>query len=461
MESLLFAVALTLMLVAGHGVFWLIASTQKKVSAPEWWGLAWLYGAAVVALASFVAGALVAGAALRLTLTAICLALGAAGTVRWRRHRTEIIWPRPRGVGDWLLVVVLLVQAGFVAWISLRTILYWDALFNWEMKARLAYFNGGVIPLSYLSGAWLNIGHPEYPLLLPLAESWFYGWIGAPHQGLIKLVSVPFYLAALSLLASGGARIAGRRWSGWLPPLLLFFVPFILFNPGSATSGFADFPLAAYYLGAALALAEYLETGSDGARRILVSLSAILPWLKQEGAILWLCLVALAAIEALRRKRVRDVWLMVLPGAGVIIGWQIFVRIIKAPVGQDFMPFTPATLLANIGRTPAIIRELLAELTEWRRWGVLWPGLVLALPLLKAVRRRQVMTLLLATVLPVAAYQVIYFFFRTADKSVEDHIRGSLPRLLTHVAPLAVLLVALAISSPPGENEEGQIESRT
>jgi hypothetical protein len=65
------------------------------------------------------------------------------------------------------------VQAAIVIWWSLNRPLGHDGFAIWDLKARIAYLNGGAIPLSYFFDSTRIWSHPEYPLCLPLVQAWF------------------------------------------------------------------------------------------------------------------------------------------------------------------------------------------------------------------------------------------------------------------------------------------------
>ncbi|HWQ36414.1 MAG TPA: hypothetical protein VNQ79_26515 [Blastocatellia bacterium] len=453
LNLLLFLLASLFLLWAGLGVVLLTALRSRPLRACETLSLAFLCGAALVSLASFLLGWGLSGAALRWSVAALCLLTGLAGIIRWWRGAIEIRWSAPDGISDYLFLFLLLLQGGFLFWLSARSALLWDGLFNWEIKAQLAFQHAGRLPADYFTSAALRWSHPEYPLLLPLTEAWFFAWLGAAHQGMIKLLFPFFYLAALGLLAAGAA-IAGR--SGlrlWPLPTLLFFLPQLLFREGSVTSGYADFPLAVAYLAVVIYLTEYWQTDDAEALRLTGWLSAVLPWIKQEGTVLWLCVMALAALRAIPQRHWRELARAVLPGALIIVMWLTFIRLIKAPVGQDYLPFTLSTLRANLSRVPVILTALLSEFINWRHWSLLWPGLLLALPLLRRLRR-QAIALGFAVILPLAFYVVVYLFISEEKNTVSGHIAASLPRLLTHVAPVALLLLWLALTAERDQKSE-------
>jgi len=123
-------------------------------------------------------------------------------------------------------------------------------VFNWEIKAHVAQLGGGHVPPGYFrdeSRAW---SHPSYPQFLPMCELWIYSWTGSRAEWPLKFFAVLFYPAAAALLFSAGRRISGKDWRGTLAAVLLFFAPMAAIGPGGAASGWADFPLATFFLAA-------------------------------------------------------------------------------------------------------------------------------------------------------------------------------------------------------------------
>ena len=243
MDYFLFALALVLLLAAGAGLTSLLAPGREQLGLPETAALSFLLGTAFISVVSFLTGFFVIGFPLRLIVSITAGGLGLLGIVRFRRTRSiRLTLPRGR---DWLWIAILVIQSVIVLWVSIRLPLGYDGLFLWEAKARLIFAGGGGVPLDHFRASPLEVPYPNYPLLLPFTESWFYGFLGRPHQGWLKLVVPLFYLSAVCLLARS------RLSKSCLPAVLLFFVPVVLIR---ATSGEADFPLAVFYLAASLFL---------------------------------------------------------------------------------------------------------------------------------------------------------------------------------------------------------------
>jgi hypothetical protein len=414
------------------------------MGAIELLSLSFLLGAGFVSLASFGAGLFFRGPALRWVVSGGCVASGAAGIWAIRRHRSRLTLSLPSDIRTMVFTVILAAQIAVVVWVALHETLGWDGLVVWELKARLASLEGGSVPISYFSDPTRGWSHPEYPLLLPLTESWLYAWLGGPHQGYAKIIFALFCSVALGLLYSGASRLSGHTWRGLVPGLLLFFVPMAVVGEGSATSGYADFPLAVFYLGSAIYLAEYLETGERGALALAGALAALLPWVKQEGVILWLCAAVLIIAKGIRSRALWPTFTAILPGALLFLGWRTFLAQVSAPQLRDFESLSATNLWLNLGRIRDLAQWLLVEFTNSERWSLLWPALGLALIFILACARRPgYVALGAAAVLPLLLYPPMYVF--SGYSQFLGHVENSLPRLMLSPSLVALVVIALAV----------------
>ena len=343
MDYLLFTLALAILLSAGAGITLVLARDREMLGPAETAALSFLYGTAFISLTSFLLGFFLTGLQLRLTVSIFAAGLGVLGLLRFRKPG-PVRLRRPRG-REWLWIAILCVQSLIVVWVSVRLSLGFDGLFLWEAKARLIFQSGGGMPLDYLRADPSEIPHPDYPLLLPFTESWFYGFLGRPHQGWLKLVLPLFYFSGIGLLARN------RLGKSYLPAVMLFFVPVLIIR---STSGEADFPLGVFYLAASLFLLDYLRTGNERLLFIAGTLAALLPWVKREGWILFTLLMIVGAARLVQKREIRN--LLVLAGPGVLwIGfWKLFLAISGARTHEDYLPATFTTLAANIDRLPVI-----------------------------------------------------------------------------------------------------------
>ena len=424
---------------AGFGVALLI-SRATRINLVEHICLAWLFGAGIVSLLLWLCGMFVPGLALQLAITILCVALGVAGW-RIKQHRQiQFSLPRPQSRFEWILAGVLAIELAIIFFVSLKHTLGWDGLFNWEIKARYAFLNSGVLPGSYYSSSGRAFSHPEYPLAIPFTELWLYLWMGAPHQFWIKTIFPIFYIAGALLLAMFVARISGKRWLGLLVALLVPFVPFVTASPGGVIVGYADIPLAVFYLTAL----GYLLCGREGDFFFYGAALTFVPWIKSEGIILWAVLVVIGLVVAVRQHRVRLFLLSILPGVLLIVSWRIYLKAMHAVIPSDFARPTFEVLRGNLNRIGGICATAFAEMSEPSHWSIFWLLALVAVIYLLVARNFPRLLLAIAVIAPIFLYLSTYIF--SAWPSYTAHITSSLPRLLLQVMPAAWLAIGLALA---------------
>jgi hypothetical protein len=456
----LFAAYVTLF-AAGLGVVILLLRTSirlrqgyggQAINLIECAALSWLFGAGVVSLLLWLGGIVFSGLVLQLFVTLVCVVLG---FIAWKIKRTNAIrfsLPRPSNRLEWILASLLAFELITIFFVSLKHTLGWDGLLNWEIKARYAFLNSGALPQSYYSSPGRAFSHPEYPLAIPFTELWLYLWMGAPHQFWIKTIFPLFYISGALLLAMFITRLTGKRWLGLLIPLLMPFVPFMTASPGGVTVGYADIPLAVFYLTALGYL--LLSSESDSQQTIILfgATLAFVPWVKSEGVILWSLLALLGLIVGFVQRRIRQFVFTILPGLLLIIGWRVYLKAMHTILPSDFAHPTFELLTHNLNRVGIIFRVLLAEASEPSHWSIFWLLAIVAVIYLVAARKFSRFLLAIGLLGPLALYLATYLF--SAWPSYTAHITSSLPRLLLQLMPATWLGIGLALSRTRAERKE-------
>ena len=304
---------------------------------------------------------------------------------------------------------------------SLRLSLGFDGLFLWEAKARLIFQNCGGMLLDYLRANPSEIPYPDYPLLLPFTESWFYGFLGTPAS---RLAQTCFATVLLFGNRTAGSAIV------WVTTIsrevLLFFVPVLLIR---STSGEADFPLAVFYLAANLFLLDYLRTGNERLLFIAGTLAALfsrrVARRKDPSP-----LPMIAGAARLVQKREYPKIPLVLAGPGVLwIGfWRLFARDLRV---RRRIRTTFRRPTQRLQRTLIVIPVIAAEASTkeffmWRTWSMLW-----LIPLRGLLTFRQSWVWMFLVVAPIVVYAGIYIF--TGWEPFTKHIDASYSRILTDV----------------------------
>ncbi|MEY2545280.1 MAG: hypothetical protein QOG48_397 [Verrucomicrobiota bacterium] len=433
--------AFATLLMAGCGICALLMRGWPVYNVAEFVSLGAFFGGAAVSLVLWAGGFFVSGPLLQ-GMVAICsVIIGALGWRAIRAHRVRFSFPKPRSPWQLLLFSVLTTALATVVIISLGKPLGWDSSFNWEIKARFAFLNGGTMPGNYYTSSGQALTHPEYPLFIPFTQLWIDLWIGSPHQFWEKTIFTMWAVAGIILLSLYAARLTRRRDVGLVTGIFVFFVPYLMRGAGGITSGYADFPLGVIYLIAIACLLLHRSKADTVYLRIYFAALPLLPWLKREGALLWIIAVATGVLLLRKRLTNPKSWLAFAPGLLVLIGWSLYLRVVGAAPSHDFVAMTPRTFAQHLGWIWPIAQTFVFELIRPDHWSLFWV-LVFAAFVQQTFRRPTdfVGAFAFALVAPMILYMSIYMFSAWPDYLA--HMRASLPRLLLQLTPLGCLLIA-------------------
>jgi hypothetical protein len=437
--------ALLVIFGAGFGVNTLLPRNTQRIAMTELIALSWLLGGAVISLSLWLLGISLRGVLLQVAVTIISLGLTLIGVAQWRKNRLLLRVPWPLNWIEGVLGTLLCLEIALVFLFTFQHTLGWDGLLIWELKARYAYLNGGALPAEYFVDATRAFSHQDYPLFLPMIEMWLYFWIGNCDQYWVKLIFPVFYAVGTVLLAQAGASWSRKRWVGLLAANLLLFVPFLTRAAGGIILGYADVPLSIVYLAAFYFLSVFASENSKTALSAFIVLTAILPWIKQEGIILWFVLGSCGAFIIWRRRGIFPALVSILPGVAMILSWKIYLIAMHARSSQDFLSINFSLLHSNFYRLGPILASLFKEATTVSHWSLLWLATSVAFLCFAFCRRNErAILVMICSVVPLALYCCTYLFSAWPDYL--HHVGSSLPRLLLQVAPLSILSIALALA---------------
>lgn len=398
---------------------------------------------------------------------------GRVGRWPWRRCR------RPFDPGGLLVAACAVIAAAVCLGVLLDAVTDpvkdWDGRMTWCAQARYVRAAATVDAAVLREGQWF-ITHPQYPLLLPLAQVAEMEVFGTPDDGHAFRALYAAFLPALLLVAYDGAR----RWAGRAPAALVTLaaslIPFMMKGEGGANSAYSDLPLACFYGAGLLLLLAGRARSGDGLATGLLLGAAVLT--KNEGlpyavlALLLGCVVSLAPRPRLRGsgparmvhgpsaasgaaeksgrgvggrlplRRLAAAGLPVVLAIALLVAWRAgipnredenypgFVR------PADFWP-------AAFTRLPQVVPVMLSKMYDWEGWTAFWwmaPAVLVAG--WRALRRPVARRLLIAAAAPPAMAWAVYsvHWLPTYIASV------TWERFLLHgMVPLLVLLaIALA-----------------
>lgn len=458
MDLVLSTLALALIPLGGAGLLRFLAPKGRPVSASDLAGLSLPAGLGLLPILLAGTSLLLRGAALRWGALLLLGAVAVSGYLRSRRTGDLPPFDLRQLLGT---AALLAVAVPLGARIARGEKLGWDGVFIWELKARIVLTNDGRFPLSYFHDPTRAWSHPSYPPLLPLLESWLYGWLGRGDQILLDLLGVLQFVAAVLFVRWAGERLSGRAAVGFASAALFVFVPGFVTSVGSLgfSLGYADFLLGLLYGAALVVLILAAESDDPFLLRLGGFLTALLPLVKREGGLLALSTLLLAGAALLARGRLRRSGWIALPALSTALAWQLLLVVARTPPDDAFLPVTVANLDAGLPRLAELRPLLLAELLDSRHWSVLYPA-ALGVALLGAVldpkRRLRRFVLVGGAFLPLLGVSAAYLLSRWP---VADHAAASLPRVALHLAFPAFLVLVSAIDPPwlaKGEGGGGQ-----
>jgi len=482
-DALRLGCAVALPFALGLLLLWAVGGERLPLGRWERWASAWALGWGALTLEMLGVGLAGRGSWSPLVLLALwggtaTLAVGVralSGPLRPPRGPSggdDLVLGAPSPAGHSGRGRYLWLAAGLVvgqwATVALHAIAWpvndLDAWSIWAFKARIFSMSQG-IPWAYFGDASKLFSHPDYPLLVPLAETWIYGWLGRPDD---QAMMVLFALSAAGTVAiTAGAlhRVYGRV-GALLGAAGLLCVPFFV---ARGPTGDADVPLALY----SAASMAYLWRWLDGPERRTKGLLALVlcgvfgglgAWTKKEGLLLCALTMPVVALAAWRRIDLggpaaptmkaraagRAVGVFGLAAAAVAGPWLLFVAV-RRPLTRDFLPFTVQTLVAHLDRLPVIAGFVGLRLLDVSRWNLIWVGLAGAVVLhRRALRRGGPLAYLLALLcLQVAVDGALFVFSDWQPYTL--HLRTALDRLLLHSLPLAVMLLVALVVGRPGQ----------
>ena len=427
---------LILLLAAGTGCLALAATTQLTRVRPRWAGWLVLIGA----------GSLIGLGGSSLLFTFICAwlgqsvwimigleiaAAGAALFVIGRRTAADAedtpftppLYPLIL-FGVLLLVLILSTTSFYSGWDN-NPQGNWDAWSIWNLRAKFMAGNGDVA-----LRAWspkLVETHPEYPLLLSglVASAW--RATGAVSAAAPIAAGYLFFLSLVSI-GTGGFTLLRGRTLGLLFGIVLMACPAMLHE---VAVQYADIPLAAYFLGAALTLLLDLPV-------LAGVLAALAAWTKLEGQLFVLIFLVLGLI--LRRAQ----GLRVLAGAALPLFCVLLFQVFIAPHGAKPV----LAHLWNISLWGAIAAAFFRQFWDLGA-GWLHPMLpVLVLGLVLRLDKRQNASVLSCGLLVLALLAGYFGVYLTSSNDLAWYLSTSLNRLFVQLWPLMLLTAFLGLRRP-------------
>ncbi len=347
-------------------------------------------------------------------------------------------WPKAKAPLDRLALAAMATVALLIIATSLQIpLLSVDARTLWSYHARLIH-ETGAYPAAELRNPAFLIPHPQYPPLVPMLEAAAAWAAGSASDAVLRAVPTLFYAATALLLLVELPR-KERRFGLLLAAAWVLMPTLVLFEEGGADSGLADVALSFYVLASAVAM--------DGGAPLLAGLLAGAGALtKNEGLVLGtlLCLSGLGVRGGWRSKAALPLGFL-----AVVVPWLLLRASIPAGMDERYLSRLSVATLSSLALRagPTLVEMARSALAFPQRSGLFW--WLLAFWWLRSPRKREHFLQGRLWMLPVYFGSVLVAYL-VSPWPGPTQVQLSFPRILLHVAPLALWGLVASRADAPG-----------
>lgn len=321
---------------------------------------------------------------------------------------------------------LIIVSVAFVTFESvLRPLLAWDGWAHWFLGGKSFYIEKSINPEYY---RYANVSNPP---VVNLLIAFFYFMLGTVEDRFILLIYPAFYISLLMVFYSNLRRVSTQKFTMWFT-FLLASTHELIRHSGRFDAGNGDLPLAYFFFCSATLLLLFIRYKSLGYLILSNIFLGVGSLVKSEGLpfLIVSLLVTLFLVPEAKGVRKFFAHAVILP-----VGWYLFKAIHQLPES----PFITGNIEAQ--RLPMILYYSFMEFINIQRWNLLWPLFFFLLFFYKSAK--QVSIIVWIVLLQLGVYMLIYMM--TPVDPVR-HLLNTFDRLLLHVAPLALLFIAITIS---------------
>lgn len=353
-------------------------------------------------------------------------------------------WLGARSTAWWVAAVMVFMIAVFAVLgymsAAMTPVVGWDGWSIWARKGLMLYYNGS-LPTEFFNSDSYFFMQADYPLLIPVWESIFFRFAGAPDT---QAVHAQFWILLIAALWAAGflaqrtapAIRGSKEWAAaiWAPILGM-----VLISPNvyqQTLQIYADIPMAIFALGAAFCGATWIETRRNGYLVLVAVLLGGLANIKNEGLITavailgGLLVVRLFQVEGSRWRSIKPVLFAGGYALLAVLPWRIWAAandvngLVSVSDG-----LSPAFLWENKDRIEPSVAQFANQMIAPGLWSFIPTiAIVLAIAcLIVGVGRRVAAFYAIVTALTMAG---ILWGYVVAPTELGTHLNSSINRLV-------------------------------
>ncbi|MEO5886238.1 MAG: hypothetical protein ABIQ77_01115 [Anaerolineales bacterium] len=317
-----------------------------------------------------------------------------------------------------------------------------DAWSIWNLTARFIYRTNSSNVL--LDSQFYNRFHPDYPVELSLSVAW--GWLVLKSE----TPRLPIAVALLTTFTPAALVWATlRKWRGTIVAALGALVLLMSTNLPSAVGQYADALLALHMLSAAALFYSYLCTSQRGLLILAGLLAGFSAWVKNEG-LLFVCVFSVICLlatwkQVIHWRALRWLVIGITPPLLVVLAYKIIVNG-QSDLFSGTISFT--TQIFDLSRWQIVGQDFITYIIKYGNWPLSIVAMLLVYAMLMGGTREETqhqIWLFLIFAGQLAGYFGIYLI---TPHDLQWHIKTSVDRLISHLYPLAIFWIFIALRSP-------------
>lgn len=324
-----------------------------------------------------------------------------------------------------VLIILLNIFVSFQA--VLRPVQAWDGWDNWLLRPKVFFLNNN------LSLDYVNYTHDDYPLIMPLIDTFGYIMVGRIDDTAILFFHYMFYLALGGLFFAACQKLFGTKIA-LIYTFLLLSVQNIIRHGGRFEAGQSDLAMGYYIFAGALLLGYFLINKNKAVLILLSIFLGITAQIKNDGMAYFLIinLILFAAIVFWQQFKYL---FALLPGFILVVFWYLYKLFSEYPSNFLFRN----GLDIHFEKTFAILGAMLKEMINFQNWSLLWILFVASI-LFNWRKLGKAKIFLLILFLQWFSYFAI---FMITPREPVGHVQNIIDKLYLHLAPLSVFISAM------------------
>lgn len=317
-------------IIIGYLVLCLILrEKQNIISLPEKLAIAFMFGSSLITLQMFIYSLCgIKFSVLPIALPWIVL----LPALLYMKEQPKLEF-KPFSQIESLLAILISLKVIYIFFEALiKPVVGFDSLWNFSLRSKIFFFEKA-IPLIKSSLYFMGGGMKQYPLQIPLFETWTYLAMNSWNDVQMKIM-FPIYFVCLIVLFYSSLIKEKSRVQALFFTFLLSTLPLLTYH---ATIEYADFVLGTYTFGAVIFLYRYLQVKENKLLIISALLIGFSGWVKDEGIVFYIiCMIVFFAYN--KFKEWKPAIIFIFPFALITIPWLLAKNVLGLTLGnsQDF-----------------------------------------------------------------------------------------------------------------------------